>query len=160
MYTVSSSSSSGTQMIAVLSGLAAACRSTQLYEALSFPPTNHCQNGALLVSRTVSQRLSQLSRSAYSVKQSGNLSSVNRSKIAGSLAFACCTNAGGGGKYSSSRQWTAIWDSETSCVSSMSDIPALQAVGHPRAAVRAPRQGWYCSHAHAGTNGRHVVKGA
>src|SRR5215469_7650074 len=141
MKTVSSSSSSGTQMTAVLSGLAAACRSTQLYEALSLPPTNHFQNGALLVSRTASQRLSQSSRSAYSVKQSGNLSSVNRSKIAGSLAFACCTNAGGGGKYSSSRQWTAIWDSETCCVSSVSDIPVLQAVGHPRAALRAARQG-------------------
>src|SRR5215469_11469806 len=100
-------------MSAVLSGLAAACRSTQLYEALSLPPTNHFQNGALLVSRTVSQRLSQTSRSAYSVKQSGNLSSENRSKIAGSFALACCTKLAGGGKYSSSRQCTAIWDSET-----------------------------------------------
>ena len=75
-------------MIAVLSGLAAACRSTQLYEAFSLPPTNHFQNGAVLVSRTVSHFLSQLSRSAYSVKQSGNLSSLNRSRMAGSAAFA------------------------------------------------------------------------
>src|SRR6516165_1943617 len=97
MYTVSSSSSSGTQMIAVLSGVTAACRSTQLYEAFSLPPTNHFQNGASLVSSTVSHGLSQVRRSAYSVKQSGNLSSVNRSKIAGSLALACATNFSGGG---------------------------------------------------------------
>ena len=84
-------------MMAVLSGLAAACRSTQLTEAFSFPPANHFQNGALPVSSTVSQRLSQVSRSAYSVKQSGNLSSVNRSKIAGSRALACRTNFSGGG---------------------------------------------------------------
>src|SRR5215469_4292783 len=127
MYTVSSSSSSGTQITAVLSGLATACRSTQLYEALSFPPTNHFQNGALLVSRTVSQRLSQSSISAYSVKQSGNLSSENRSKMAGSRALACCTNCSGGGKYSSSRQCTAMWEPESCSVSAFSDIPALQA---------------------------------
>ena len=30
------------------------------------------------------------------VKQSGNLSSVNRSRMAGSLAFACLTKASGG----------------------------------------------------------------
>ena len=41
MCTVSSDSSSGTNTIAVLSGLAAACRSTQLYQAFSLPPTNH-----------------------------------------------------------------------------------------------------------------------
>src|SRR5215469_17674213 len=129
MYTVSSSSSSGTQMIAVLSGLAAACRSTQLYDAFSLPPTNHFQNGALLMSSTVSHGLSQVSRSAYSVKQSGNLSSVNRSTMAGSLALACATNFSGGGKYSSSRQCTAIWDAETSGVSEFSVIPVLLAEG-------------------------------
>ena len=42
-------------MIAVLSGLASACRSTQLYEAFSLPPTNHFQNGGLLVSSVVCQ---------------------------------------------------------------------------------------------------------
>ena len=55
---------------------------------------NHFQNGALLVSSVVCQGWSQASRSAYSLKQSGNLSSVNRSKMAGSLALACATNAG------------------------------------------------------------------
>ena len=57
---------------------------------------NHFQNGALLVSSVVCHAGSQVSRSAYSVKQSGNLSSVNRSRMAGSLALACATNAGGG----------------------------------------------------------------
>ena len=100
-------------MIAVLSGLASACRSTQLYEAFSFPPTNHFQNGGLLVSRVVCQGSSQVSRSAYSLKQSGKCSSLNRSKIAGSFALACSTNFGGGWMYSSSRQCTAICASET-----------------------------------------------
>src|SRR5258708_38670445 len=100
-------------MIAVLSGLASACRSTQLYEAFSRPPTNHFQNGGWLVSSVVCQDASQVSRSAYSLKQSGNLSSTNRSKIAGSAALACATKLGGGGEYSSSRQCTAIWASET-----------------------------------------------
>ena len=84
-------------MIAVLSGFAAACRSTQLYEAFSLPPTNHFQNGALLVSSVVCHGSSHVSRSAYSLKQSGNLSSVNRSKMAGSLALACSMKLGGGG---------------------------------------------------------------
>ena len=57
---------------------------------------NHFQNGALLVSRTVSHFLSQLSRSAYSVKQSGKFFSLNRSRIAGSSALACWTNDSGG----------------------------------------------------------------
>ena len=83
-------------MMAVLSGLASACRSTQLYEAFSFPPTNHFQNGALLVSSVVCHGASQVSRSAYSLKQSGNCSSVKRSKMAGSAALACWTNYSGG----------------------------------------------------------------
>ena len=77
------------------------------------PPTNHFQNGGLLVSSVVCQGASQLSRSAYSVKQSGNLSSLNRSKMAGSAALAWATNASGGRMYSSSRQCTAICASET-----------------------------------------------
>src|SRR6516225_9766820 len=97
MCTTSSDSSSGAHMIAVLSGLDAACRSTQLYDAFSLPPTNHFQNGGLLVSKTVCQGASQVSRSAYSAKQPGKRSSPNRSKIAGSSAFACATKAGGGG---------------------------------------------------------------
>ena len=84
-------------MIAVLSGLACACRSTQLYDAFSLPPTNHFQNGGLLESSVVCHGWSQVSTSAYSLKQSGNLSSVNRSRMAGSLALACSTNFGGGG---------------------------------------------------------------
>ena len=97
MCTGSSDSSSGTNTIAVLSGLAAACRSTQLYEAFSLPPTNHLKNGALLVSSVVCHVWSQVSRSAYSLKQSGNLSSVNRSRMAGSAALACSTKLAGGG---------------------------------------------------------------
>src|ERR1019366_1734298 len=100
-------------MIAVLPGLATACRSTQLYDAFSLPPTNHFQNGAVLVSSVVCHGSSQLSRSAYSLKQPGKRSSLNRSKMAGSLALACATNPGGGGEISSSRQCTAIWASET-----------------------------------------------
>ena len=83
-------------------------RSTQLYEAFSWPPTNHFQKGALLVSSVVCQYLSQVSRSAYSLKHSGKFSSLNRSKMAGSLALAWPMNFAGGWKYSSSRQWTAI----------------------------------------------------
>ena len=80
-------------MIAVLSGVAAACRSTQLYEAFSLPPMNQLKNGAVLVSSVVCQGWSQASRSAYSLKHSGNLSSANRFRMAGSLALACATNA-------------------------------------------------------------------
>jgi hypothetical protein len=97
MCTWSSDSSSGTNTIAVLSGLADACRSTQLYEAFSRPPTNHLKNGALLVSSVVCHVWSQVSRSAYSLKQSGNLSSVNRSRMAGSAALAYSTKPAGGG---------------------------------------------------------------
>src|SRR3989441_6182926 len=108
------SSGSGTQIKAALFRYFARCRSTQLYEAFNRPPTNHFQNGALLVSRVVCQYLSQLSRSAYSLKHSGKFSSSNRPKMLGSLALAWPMNFAGGGKYSSSRQWTAIWASETS----------------------------------------------
>src|ERR1019366_1600724 len=94
--TGSSDSGSGTQMMAALLALAARCRSTQLYDALSLPPTNQFQNGALLVSRIVSHGASQLSMSEYSLKQSGKFSSLNRSKIAGSAALACWTNDSGG----------------------------------------------------------------
>ncbi len=55
MALVSSSSGSGTQMNAALFRLVARWRSTQLYEAFSRPPTNHFQNGGLLVSRVVCQ---------------------------------------------------------------------------------------------------------
>ena len=45
-------------MIAVLSGLASACRSTQLYEAFSLPPTNHLAKGAFDQSSTSSNSAS------------------------------------------------------------------------------------------------------
>src|SRR5260370_17183589 len=95
-------------MIAALFRYLARCRSTQLNEALSFPPTNHFQNGALLVSRVVCQYLSQVSRSAYSLKHSGKFSSLNRSKMLGSLALAWPMNFAGGEKNSSSPQSTPI----------------------------------------------------
>ncbi len=44
------------------------------------------------MSRIVCQYASQDSRLAYSVKQSGNRSSPNLSKMAGSDAFACPMN--------------------------------------------------------------------
>src|SRR5438309_4941129 len=72
------------------------CRSTQLYDAFRRPPTNHFQNGGLLVSSVVCQYASQSSRSAYSLKQSGKCSSPKRSKTLGSAAFACAMNVAGG----------------------------------------------------------------
>src|SRR5260370_32962393 len=113
MTWVASASGSGTQMNAALFRYFARCRSTQLNEALSFPPTNHFQNGALLVSSVVCQYLSQVRRSPYSLKHSGKFFSANRSKIAGSLALAWPMNFGGAEKDSSSRQWTANSASET-----------------------------------------------
>src|SRR5579864_6225554 len=104
MTWVSCSSSSGTQMKAALFRYFARCRSTQLKEAFSRPPTNHFQNGALLVSSVVCQYLSQVRRSAYSLKHSGKFFSAKRSKMAGSFAFAWPMNDGGGEKSSSSRQ--------------------------------------------------------
>ena len=53
---------------------------------------NHFQNGGLLESRTVSHFWSQLSISAYSMKQSGKFFSSKRSKMAGSAALACWMN--------------------------------------------------------------------
>ena len=43
------------------------------------PPTNHFQHGASLGSKVVCQYLSQLSRSAYSLKHSGKFSMAKRS---------------------------------------------------------------------------------
>ena len=94
---VSSSSGSGTQISAFLLPRDSRCRSTQFTQAFRRPPTHHFQNGGLLVSRIVSHLRSHVSISAYSVKQSGKCSSLNRSRIAGSFAFACATNAAGGG---------------------------------------------------------------
>src|SRR2546422_2029427 len=83
-------------------------RSTQLYDALILPPTNHFQNGASLVSRTVRYGSNQVSISAYSLKQSGNLSSPNLSRMCGSRIFACALNFSEGGYNPSSFQCTAI----------------------------------------------------
>src|SRR5215218_1256702 len=102
-------------MKAALSGLASRWRSTQLKQAFSRPPTNHFQNGGLLVSSIVCHSASQVRRSAYSLKQSGKFSSLNRSRMSGSAAFACWTKLLGGSMYSSSRQWTAICASDCSC---------------------------------------------
>src|SRR2546430_15817214 len=96
MARVTWSSGSGTQINAALLRYRARWRSTQLKLAFSLPPTNHFQKGALLVSRVVCQYLSQVNRSAYSLKHSGKFSSVKRSRIAGSLALAWPMNFGGG----------------------------------------------------------------
>src|SRR5213593_4245954 len=104
MTWVFSCSGSGTQMSAALLRYFGRCRSTQLYEAFSLPPTNHFQNGGLLVSSVVFQYVSQVSRSAYSLKHSGKFRSEKRSKALGSARFAWAMNFAGGEKYSSSRQ--------------------------------------------------------
>ena len=48
-----------------------------------------------MVSSVVCQYRSQLSSSAYSLKHSGKCLSLNRSKMAGSAAFACAINVVG-----------------------------------------------------------------
>src|SRR6266699_2266837 len=92
MTTSGSPSGSGTKMNAALFPYFARWRSTQLYDALILPPTNHFQNGASLVSRTVRYGSNQVSMSAYSLKQSGNLSSPNFSRMCGPRIFACDLN--------------------------------------------------------------------
>src|SRR5215470_20334917 len=87
------------------------CRSTQLKDALSFPPTNHFQKGGSLESSTLSQRVSHVSISAYSSKHFGKFFSEKRSLTAGSFRLACATNSLEGWKYASSFQCTAIWAS-------------------------------------------------
>src|SRR5262245_5884715 len=107
-------------MIAALFLYLARCRSTQLKEALSLPPTNHFQNGGSLVSSTVCQRSYQVSMSAYSSKHWGKCFSLKRSLTAGSLRLAWAMNVCDGLKYSSSCQWTAIWASVVSATSVLS----------------------------------------
>src|SRR5690348_17461703 len=82
------SSGSGTHMNAALLRYLARWRSTQLKLAFNLPPTNHFQNGGLLVSSVVCQYLSHVRRSAYSLKHSGKFFSAKRSKMAGSFALA------------------------------------------------------------------------
>src|SRR5712675_686402 len=101
-------------MIAFSSARDSRCRSTQLTDAFSRPPTHHLKNGGLLVSTTSSHFLSHVSSSAYSSKDSGKRSGAKRSRIDESLAFACARYCSGGSTYSSSRQWTAILSSEYS----------------------------------------------
>src|SRR3989449_11455476 len=97
MATSGSASGSGTNRKAALFPYLARWRSTQLYDALILPPTNHFQNGASLVSRTVRYGSNQVSISAYSLKQSGNLSTPNFSRMCGSRMFACALNFSEGG---------------------------------------------------------------
>src|SRR3989442_4973737 len=108
MATSGSASGSGTNRKAALFPYLARWRSTQLYDALILPPTNHFQKGGLLVSRTVRYGSNQVNISAYSLKQLGNFFGPNRSRIFRSFAFACSTNFFGGRKRSSSFQCTAI----------------------------------------------------
>ena len=69
-------SGSPTQWKATLSPLpASTCRSTQLYDALSLPPTNHLAKGGLLQSRTSVNGSAQVIRSAcFPQKASRSLS--------------------------------------------------------------------------------------
>ena len=93
---MASVSSSGTKWIAVLLRYLARLRSTQLYEALSSPPTNHFQNGGLEKSSVLSHGLYQVSMSAYSLKHSGKFFSPKRSRTSLSFMFACAMNSAGG----------------------------------------------------------------
>src|SRR5260370_38649065 len=105
MTWVASASGSATQMRAALFRYFARCRSTQLYEALSFPPTNHFQNGALLVSSVVCQYLTQVKRTADSLWHSGKFFSVKRAHMAVSLAVARPMNSGVGERSEHARTW-------------------------------------------------------
>ena len=75
-------------------------RSTQLYEALSWPPTNHLANGGFQ-SSTLSQGLNQSSASACSAQKPSG-SSLARFQSAWYCSrlemWACRANSGGGGK--------------------------------------------------------------
>src|SRR6266545_23740 len=92
MVASGSASGSGTKMKAALLPYLARLRSTQLYDALILPPTNHFQNGASLVSRTVRYGSNQVSISAYALKQSGKLARPNFSRMCVSRIFACAMN--------------------------------------------------------------------
>src|SRR5271157_2559994 len=120
-----SSSGSGTHIIAALFPYFGRCLSTQLNDTLSFPPTNHFQKGGLLVSRVLSQRLSQVRKLAYSSKHPGKLLSPNLSYTALSEALACSTNLADGLISGSSFQYTPIFDSETSLDPAMFHRPSL-----------------------------------
>src|SRR3954453_23672562 len=99
--TPSSDTGSPTQCSATLSPRpASTCRSTQLYAALSLPPTNHFANGGWSQSRTRSHFWSQLSRSAASA-QNASRSWLARS-YASSLRFASSAIAACGSKRRSS----------------------------------------------------------
>src|SRR6266567_6088524 len=117
MTTSGSASGSGTKMNAALLPYFARWRSTQLYDALIVPPTNHFQKGGLLVSSTVRYGSNQVSISAYSLKQLGKRFRPNRLRTSLSFMFACATNFFGGWKYPSSFQCTAIWASLNSTFS-------------------------------------------
>src|SRR5260221_634950 len=71
-------------------------RSTQLYEALSRPPTNHLAQGACH-SSTCSQRVNQSKRAAASAQKPSG-SSWARWYTAGSRTTAAAANSPGGGK--------------------------------------------------------------
>ena len=73
---------------------ASTCRSTQLYAALSLPPTNHLANGGLFQSRTRSHFWSQSSRSACSAQNASRSASARSYVSAFTLALAA-SSAGG-----------------------------------------------------------------
>src|SRR5947209_13058179 len=134
-------------MIAFWSPRDSRCRSMQLTDAFSRPPTHHLKNGGLLVSTISSHFLSQSSISAYSTKQSGKFSGAKRSRIDLSFALACSLYCSGGSTYSSSRQWTAILSSEYStsssglvcAVSAIQSPPSLQPLASKPRAGRRPQ---------------------
>src|ERR1700761_3231705 len=85
---------SPSQWKATLSPLpASTCRSTQLYDAFSSPPTNHLANGAFH-SSTVSQGFAQVSRLACS-SQKPSRSALARS-YASALTLAASASSSGG----------------------------------------------------------------
>src|SRR5689334_15063036 len=79
------------------------CRSRQLNERLSFPPTNHLANGGLDQSRTRSHFLNQSSsdaRSAQNLSGSSSASLYIRSYCSIDAIVACSTKLFGGGNFS------------------------------------------------------------
>src|SRR5215469_6787591 len=109
--TGASPSGSGTKISAALFLYCSRCRSTQLKQAFSFPPTNHFQNGGSFVSSTLFHFWYHVRKSAYSSKHFGKFFSPNRLRTPGSARFACFANLFDGLNNSSSFQLTAICDS-------------------------------------------------
>src|SRR5919112_4891018 len=83
---------------------ASTCRSTQLYAALSLPPTNHFANGGLLQSSTSVKGSAQLSRPACLPQNASR--SWSASAYSSAFTLACSASSAGGSKCRSS--WSRL----------------------------------------------------